>query len=122
MVLYDSTHSPTIAQRQRVRDLATAGIPIYMIAKIVQIDDETLTKHYRRDLDIAQAEAVERIGKMVAMQAENGDHKSQALYLKTQGAKFGWVEKQVVENVDSAESQALRDKVKELEGKFVKDY
>lgn len=122
MTLYDNTHYPTPELRQRVIDLATAGIPKYLIAKIIKIDDMTLTKHYALELETAQPEAVARIGKTVIMQAEAGDPKSQALYLKTQGAKFGWVEKQVIENVGNEDTQALSEKVKELEQLHEKDY
>jgi hypothetical protein len=122
MALYDNTHVPTHESRIRVKDLAVAGIPVYLIAKIIKIDDETLTKHYERELKCSQAEQVQRIAKVVAIQAEAGDQKSQALYLKTQGAKFGWVEKQVVETVSSDETQALKDKLAELDGKFDKEY
>lgn len=122
MVLYDNTHYPTDQQRQRVTDLATAGIPKYLIAKIIKIDDETLTKHYDYELSCAQPEAVERIAKVVAMQALAGDPKSQALYLKTQGAKYGWVEKQIIESANNEDTQALKDKIIELESKYTKDY
>jgi hypothetical protein len=122
MVLYDNTHVPTQDQRTRVKDLAIAGIPKYLIAKIIKIDDETLTKHYDRELLCAEPEAVERIAKTVIMQADEGCTKSQALYMKTKGAKYGWVEKQIVENVSSEDTQALKDKIKELEGKFERDY
>jgi hypothetical protein len=122
MALYDNTHKPTDQLRQRVTDLAMAGIPVYLIAKIVRLDDETLTKHYDYELSTAQAEAVQRIAKVVAVQAENGNEKSQALYLKTIGAKFGFVEKQIVENVSGEDTQALKQKVQELEQKYSRDY
>ena len=125
MTLYNggaNKHVPTEALKQRVTDLATAGIPKYLIAKIIKIDDETLTKHYEYELSCAQPEAVERISKVVALQAEAGDPKAQALYLKTQGAKFGWVEKQVVETVSTEDTQALKEKIRELEEKHTKEY
>ena len=115
-------HVPTEEMRTRVKDLAVAGIPVYLIAKVVKIDDETLTKHYEYELSCSQAEAVQRIAKVVALQAEAGDPKAQALYLKTQGAKFGWIEKQVVETTTSDETKELKDKVKALEGKYDKEY
>lgn len=121
MVMHN-THEPTEALRQRVTDLAIAGIPQYLIAKIIKVDKETLTKHYEHELECAQPEAVERIAKVVALQAEAGDPKAQALYLKTQGAKFGWVEKQVIETNVSDETQELKDKVKSLEDKYKRDY
>ena len=117
-----NTHEPTRQLKQRVMDLATAGIPKYLIAKIIKLDEDTLNKHYEYELSCAQAEAVERIGKVVALQAEAGDPKAQALYLKTQGAKYGWVEKQVVQNVSDDETQELKAKIADLEGKFERDY
>lgn len=125
MTLYNggaNKHVPTPELKQRVNDLAVAGIPKYLIAKIIKIDDETLSKHYDYELSCAQPEAVERIAKVVAIQAENGDPKAQALYLKTQGAKFGWVEKQVVEQTSSDDTQALKEKIKELEAMHERDY
>ena len=122
MALYDNTHKPTPELRQRIADLALAGIPVYLIAKIVKLDDETVTKHYDYELSCSQAETVQRIAKVVAIQAMNGNEKSQSLYLKTIGAKFGFVEKQIVENVSSEDTQALKQKVQELEEKYSKDY
>jgi hypothetical protein len=125
MTLYNggaNKHVPTPELKQRVTDLAIAGIPKYLIAKVIKIDDETLTKHYEFELSCAQAEAVERIGKVVALQAEAGDSKAQALYLKTQGAKYGWVEKQVIEQQGSDDTKELKEKIKQLEDKYQRDY
>lgn len=122
MALYDNTHKPTDELRTRVKDLAVAGIPVYLIAKIVKLDDETLTKHYDYELSCAQADMVNRIAKVVAIQAEQGDPKAQALYLKTQGAKYGWVEKQIVETKNADDTKELKDKIKELEAKHERDY
>lgn len=118
----NNQHEPTPELRQRIIDLAQAGIPKYLIAKIVKIDDETLTKHYEYELETAIPEAVGRIAKVVAIQAQEGDAKAQALYLKTQGARYGFVEKQVVESVSSDDTLALKAKIAELESKFTRDY
>lgn len=115
-------HIPSASLKTRVRDLAAAGIPKAIIAKVLGMDDETLNKHYERELTCAIPEAVERIAKVLAIQAEQGDSKAQALYLKTQGAKYGWVEKQVIESVNTEDTQALKSKIAELEGKFERDY
>lgn len=117
-----NAHVVTHNSKQRVADLACAGIPVYLIAQILDIDDDTLRKHYSKQLTTSQAELVEKISKVVAIQAQEGNEKSQALYLKTQAAKFGWVEKQVVENVANNETQELRDKIAALEDKYSKDY
>ena len=122
MALWDNTHKPTDHLKQRVSDMTQAGLPKYLIAKILKMDEETLCKHYEYELATAQGELVDKIAKAVAVQAQNGDQKSQALYLKTQGAKFGWVEKQVIETKSADETQELKDKVKELEAKHERDY
>jgi len=122
MALYDNTHVPTPELRQRVTDLAIAGIPVYMIAKVVKLDDETLTKHYDYELSCSEPEAVERVANTVVMQAINGNEKSQALYLKTKGAKYGWIEKQVIETNSTDDNKELKEKLKELEAKYQKDY
>lgn len=122
MVLYDNTHNPSLHDRQRVRDLAIAGIPKYLIADILEIDIETLNKHYQKQLTCSEPEAVERVAKTVVMQALDGNEKSQSLYLKTKGAKYGWVEKQVIESIGGDDTQALKEKIKELEEKYKREY
>jgi hypothetical protein len=115
-------HQPTELLRIRVKDLAVAGIPHHVIAKIIRMDPETLRNHYSYELETGLATTVGDISRMVAMQALEGNEKSQALLLKTQGAKYGWVEKQVVENVNSEETQEMKEKIAALEGKYNKDY
>ena len=115
-------HEPTEALRQRVCDLVMSGAPIHIICEIIGIDDDTLRKHYKFELTTAKTIAIERIGKTVYQQALEGDSKAQALYLKTQGASQGWIEKQVVETVNSDDTAELKIKLKELEDKFQRDF
>lgn len=121
-MVMSNEHIPTDELRTRVKDLSIAGIPIYLIAKVIKIDPDTLVKHYDYELSCSEPEAVERIAKVVAIQAEAGDPKAQALYLKTKGAKYGWVEKQVIETNAVDDTKELKDKLKELEAKFERDY
>lgn len=118
----NNEHMPNDDMRQRIKDLVVAGIPKHLICKIVKLNDDTLNLHYSYELDCAQAEIVGDISRVVAVQALNGNEKSQALYLKTQAAKYGWVEKQVVETSNDTDTQALKDKVAELEEKYKRDY
>jgi hypothetical protein len=115
-------HVPTKELRQRIKDLSLAGTPKYLIAKVVRLDDETITKHYDYELSCAKTEAVEAIAKTVYVQALNGNEKSQALYLKTQGASHGWVEKQVIETNSDADTKELKDRIAKLEGQHERDY
>jgi len=121
MVMHN-THQPTDEIRTRISDLACAGIPLHLIADIVDLNDDTIRKYYRKELDTSQALVVDRIAKVVTLQALSGNEKSQALYLKTQGAKFGFVEKQVVEQISNNETQELREQIAALEDKYSKDY
>jgi len=121
-MVMSNEHIPTQLLRVRVSDLVMAGTPKYIIAEIIGIDAETLNKHYKFELSTAKSIAIERIAKTVYAQAVDGDSKAQALYLKTQGASQGWIEKQVIETVNADDTQALKDKIKELEGKFDNDY
>lgn len=115
-------HVPTDELKQRVCDLVMSGAPIHIICDILDMDDDTLRKHYRKELATAKAVAIERIGKTVYQQALEGDSKAQALYLKTQGASQGWIEKQVIETNVHDDTKELKDKLKELESKFERDY
>lgn len=121
-MVMSNEHIPTDELRQRVSDLVMCGTPIYLICEIVGINDDTLRKHYGRELKTAKSIAIERIGKTVYQQALSGNEKSQALYLKTQGASQGWVEKQVIETVEGEDTQALKEKIAELEAKHERDY
>lgn len=118
----NNEHIPSAAQRQRVCDLVMCGTPKYLIAEVLEISVMTLDKHYHRELGTAKTLAIERIGKTVYQQAIEGDSKAQALYLKTQGASHGWVEKQVIENVSSEEAEQLKSKISELEEQYKRDY
>lgn len=115
-------HKPTTALKCRISDLVMAGTPLRLIAEIVDLCEETIQKHYSRELKTAKAIAIERIAKTVYQQALNGDSKAQSLYLKTQGASQGWIEKHVIEAVSNDETQALQHKIKMLESMSVKDY
>jgi hypothetical protein len=115
-------HEPSFKLKQRVSDLAIAGIPQYMIAKVIGIDEATLKKHYEFELTCAEPEAIERVSKTVVMQALNGNEKSQSLYMKTKGAKYGWVEKQIVETVNSDDLKDIKASIIDLEEKYKRDY
>ena len=121
-MVMSNEHIPNAALKQRVSDLVMSGAPKYIIAEIIGIDDQTLTKHYKFELNTAKTIAVERIGKTVYQQALEGNEKSQALYLKTQGSSHGWIEKQVIESVVNDETKELKEKMKELEEKYKRDY
>ena len=121
MVMHN-THQVSDELKQRVSDLVMSGAPIHIICEILDIDDDTLRKYYSKEIKTAKSVAIERIGKVVYKQALSGDNKAQALYLKTQGASQGWIEKQVIETTTVDDTQVLREKIAELELKHERDY
>jgi hypothetical protein len=50
-------HAPTAYQRERVKLLSSNGVRHEDIALVIGIDDKTLRKHYRTELDMGKAEA-----------------------------------------------------------------
>lgn len=88
-------HEPTHAERELVKLHATVGTPQSVIADIIGIDDKTLRKHYREELDqsVAQANAV--IGGALFNKAKSGDTAAQIFWMKT---RAGWKETNVVEH------------------------
>ena len=121
MVMHN-THQVTDELKQRVSDLVMSGAPLHIICEVIGLNDDTVRKYYDYELKTSKAIAIERIGKTVYQQAIGGDSKAQALYLKTQGASQGWVEKQVIETTAVDDTQELKEKMKELESKFERDY
>lgn len=123
MANLNNEHIPDDHLRQRVSDLVRAGTPNYLIAKVLEIDVDTLKKHYEREIELSKTFAIEQIANTVYIQALNGDPRAQALYLKTQGATHGWIEKQVIEvGADNQETKELQERVLMLEQKYTKEF
>ena len=115
-------HIPTYNERVRVRDLARVGVSQEIIASIMGFSVETLVKHYHKEIYHSTPEIIERIGNKAFQLANEGNEKMISLVLKTKGAQFGWVEKQVIETVENKETEELKSKIAELEQKYNKEY
>ena len=76
-------HSPTPEQRQLVQLHATVGTTRATIASIIGIDQKTLTKHYKNELDLALAKANATIGGALFNKAKNGDTAAMIFWMKT---------------------------------------
>src|SRR5690606_32734282 len=74
-----------------------AGVPLKSIATLVRdgIDDKTLTKYFRRELDLGRARANATIGKTLFNQAVSGNISAAIFWAKSQ---MGWSEKQVIDH------------------------
>jgi hypothetical protein len=82
-------HVPTEAARQTVSLHATVGNPQAVIAQVLGIDEKTLRKHYREELDLAGAKATAAIGGTLFNKAKGGDTAAMIFWMKT---RAGWSE------------------------------
>lgn len=120
--MISNEHEPTYNLRKRVKDLVVAGISHENIARIIDISPITLNKHYHKELALALDETIERIGSKAVQMAEQGNEKMAMFVLKTKGASRGWQERQVIEQLDSKETNELKERIAALEEQHTKDY
>ena len=90
-------HEPSKESRQLVQLHATIGTPQKVIADIIGIDDKTLTKYYRAELDQAMARANASVGGALFNKATKGDTAAMIFWMKT---RAGWREKLEVEQTN----------------------
>ena len=91
-------HSPTNESRQLVQLHCTIGTPQSVIADIIGVDDKTLRKHYREELDQSKAKANATIGGALFNKAKGGDTAAMIFWMKTQA---GWREKSEIDHTSS---------------------
>jgi len=87
-------HAPTDTQRQTVQMHTMVGTTQADVAQILGIDEKTLRKHYRDELDLSKAKANATIGGALFNKAKGGDTTAMIFWMKTQA---GWREKQEFE-------------------------
>ena len=94
-------HKPTDETRRLVETSSGIGLPHEQIALLLEIDDKTLRKHYRAELDKGKAKAHLRIAQTLFNKATSGDTTSLIWWTKTQ---MRWSEtvKQEVTGADGA--------------------
>ena len=77
-------HEPTPETRKLVESSSGLGLPHESIAVLVGIDDKTLRKYYREELDIGKAKAHGQIAKTLYQKAVAGDTTSLIWWTKSQ--------------------------------------
>ena len=95
----DNRHEPTQETRQAVQLHTTVGTTQTTIAQILGIDEKTLRKHYRQELDLSRAKANATIGGALFNKAKGGDTAAMIFWMKTQA---GWRETNVLEHTGPA--------------------
>lgn len=91
-------HKPTDATRQMVQLHTTVGTPQAIVADMLGIDDKTLRKYYREELDQSLAKANATVGGALFNKAKGGDTTAMIFWMKTQA---GWREKQEIDHTSS---------------------
>lgn len=84
-------HKPTDEQRKLVETSAGLGLPHEQIGALIGIDDKTLRKHYRQELDVGKAKASAQIAKTLFNKAQSGDTTALIWWTK---AQMRWAETQ----------------------------
>lgn len=78
-------HQATEENKQKVIDLSCNGFNQEDIADYLDIDDKTLRKHYRIELNKAKRDKTIALGNKLYLRALDGDPQAQEFWLKCQG-------------------------------------
>ena len=91
---------PTDEERKMVETMSGYGVPFAQIAALTGggIDEDTLNKHFKRELVQGKAKANSKVGQTLYQKATGGDTSAMIWWSKTQ---MGWKETQVQEHVFS---------------------
>lgn len=77
-------HQPSDEQRRLVESTSGLGLPHEQIAALIGIDDKTLRKHYRKELDEGKAKASSQVAKTLYNKALAGDTTALIWWTKSQ--------------------------------------
>ena len=94
-------HLPTDESKRMVESTSGLGLPHEQIAILVGIDDKTLRKYYRTELDMGKAKANGQIAKTLFSKATGGDTTALIWWTKTQ-LKWAETQKHEVTGQDGA--------------------
>ena len=83
-IIAQEAHKPTNESRKMVESTSGLGLPHEQIAILVGIDDKTLRKYYRTELDLGKAKANGQIAKTLFSKATSGDTTALIWWTKTQ--------------------------------------
>ena len=91
------TFKPTDDERRLVEQMTACGIPQESQCLVIRdgIDDKTLRKHFRRELDTAATKANTKVAGTLFNKAMAGDTTAMIWWSKT---RMGWKEKSEIEH------------------------
>lgn len=90
-------YEPTAKDRSMVEAMASVGISHVAIAKIMNISDTTLRKHFREELDNAESKANAKVAGHLFRQATKDDPKSIPAAIFWCKTRMRWSEKHDIE-------------------------
>lgn len=93
-------HEPTEKNKKTVEAMSSYGIKHEDIAKVIGIDEKTLRKYYRFELDTATAKANSQVAQRLYQKCLDGDTSSMIFWLKTR-ARWSETVKQEIQHLDS---------------------
>jgi len=85
--VHGNTHVPSRRKRRLVEGMVAAGLPINAVAGLMDISDDTLRKHYAKELATGHDKAVALMARSVYRRAMQGDTTAALFWLKS---KAGW--------------------------------
>ena len=92
-------HIPNAENKRLVETSAGLGLPHEQIGALIGIDDKTLRKHYRTELDVGKAKASAQIAKTLFNKAQGGDTTALIWWTKAQ-MKWAETQKQEISGAD----------------------
>jgi hypothetical protein len=101
-------HAPTDATRQTVQLHTMVGTTQADIARVLDIDEKTLRKYYRDELDLAKAKANATIGGALFNKAKTGDTAAMIFWMKTQA---GWRERKDINHTSEDASMSPKPEI-----------
>ena len=91
-------HEPDEKSRATVEAMVSYGIPQEDIAKVIGIDDKTLRKHYRNEIDTASAKANAQVAQRLYKKCMADDTASIIFWLKTRAQ---WADTTQIRHADA---------------------
>lgn len=101
-------HIATLQTRAKVEGFVCAGFSQGQIANYFQIDEKTLRKHYRDELDKSKMDKTMILGNNLYLDAINGNEQAREFWLKCQGR---WSYAKPPEDEKASKTEALLEKL-----------
>ena len=101
-------HLPNDDTRKQVYELSRVGTRYEDIAEVISISDETLVKHYKKELKLGRIEANAAVAGTLFEKAKNGDTSSMIFWLKSRAQ---WKETQKHEHAGDPDGEPVTVKV-----------